>query len=157
MSPACRREAGFSLVEVTIALAVAAFCLIAVFGLIPTGLNTSKAAINLTTATSIMAAVDTDLRAAPLSAGARSPTFGFDLANTGEQTLVFAADGTPTGAIGGAAGNDSLYEAAVTLIPPAADEKSATKARIRVTWPALVQPVAARPGSVEVVTALDRN
>ncbi len=49
--------AGFSLVELTLALGVAAFCLIAVFGLMPVGVQTNRNATSQTRATNIAAAV----------------------------------------------------------------------------------------------------
>jgi Tfp pilus assembly protein PilV len=60
-----RRVSAFSLVEVTLALGVAAFCLLAVFGLIPIGVQTNRNATSQTRATNIMAAVIADLRALP--------------------------------------------------------------------------------------------
>ena len=59
---------GFSLVEVTLALGVAAFCLIAVFGLIPVGVQTNRNATSQTAATNIIALVVADLRATPKTA-----------------------------------------------------------------------------------------
>src|SRR5437764_14196767 len=63
--PAVRSIAAFSLVEVTLALGVAGFCLIAVFGLLPIGVQTNRNATSQTAATNIMAAVVADLRATP--------------------------------------------------------------------------------------------
>src|SRR6058998_3892626 len=60
-----RRVHAFSLVEVTLALGVAAFCLIAVFGLMPIGVQTSQRATSQTAAASIIADVVADLRATP--------------------------------------------------------------------------------------------
>ena len=57
--------AAFSLIEVTLALGIAAFCLIAVFGLMPVGVQTNRNATSQTAATNIMAAVIADLRATP--------------------------------------------------------------------------------------------
>ena len=51
------RECAFSLVEVTLALGVAAFCLIAVFGLLLVGVQTNQRATSQTAAGSIMANV----------------------------------------------------------------------------------------------------
>jgi Tfp pilus assembly protein PilV len=56
---------GFSLVEVTMALGIAAFCLIAVMGIVPVGVQTNRNAKSQTAATNIMAAVIADLRATP--------------------------------------------------------------------------------------------
>jgi type II secretory pathway pseudopilin PulG len=58
-----RRVHAFSLVEVTLALGVAAFCLLAVFGLMPIGVQTNRNTISQTAAANIMAAVVADLRA----------------------------------------------------------------------------------------------
>jgi len=52
----------FSLVELTLALGVAAFCLLAVFGLMPVGVQTNRNATSQTAAAGIMAAVVADLR-----------------------------------------------------------------------------------------------
>src|SRR6266481_6118983 len=54
---------GFSLVEVTLALGVAAFCLIAVLGLLPTSLKTQQTSIQQTTANQIISQIFSDLRA----------------------------------------------------------------------------------------------
>ena len=58
-----RRVNAFSLVELTLALGVAAFCLLAVFGLMPLGVQTNRNATSQTAAANIMAAVIADLRA----------------------------------------------------------------------------------------------
>ena len=60
-----RKTSAFSLVEVTLALGVAAFCLIAVFGLMPVGVQTNRNATSQMAATNIIAAVVADLRATP--------------------------------------------------------------------------------------------
>jgi type II secretory pathway pseudopilin PulG len=60
-----RRVHAFSLVEVTLAIGVAAFCLLAVFGLMPIGVQTNRNATSQTAATNIMAAVIADMRATP--------------------------------------------------------------------------------------------
>src|SRR4029077_1448246 len=60
-----RSNCAFSLVEVTLALGVAAFCLIAVFGLVPVGVQTNRNATSQTTATNILSSVVSDIRASP--------------------------------------------------------------------------------------------
>ena len=57
--------AAFSLVEVTLALGIAAFCLIAVFGLVPVGVQTNRNATSQTAATNILSSVVRDFRARP--------------------------------------------------------------------------------------------
>ena len=60
-----RRLHAFSLVEVTLALGIAAFCLIAVFGLVPVGVQTNRNATSQTAATNILSSVVSDIRASP--------------------------------------------------------------------------------------------
>ena len=60
-----RRLHAFSLVEVTLALGIAVFCLIAVFGLVPVGVQTNRNATSQTTATNILSSVVSDIRASP--------------------------------------------------------------------------------------------
>src|SRR5438094_293908 len=77
--PVQRSRAAFSLVEVTLAIGVAAFALIAVFGLIPVGVQTNRNATSQTAATNIMADVVADLRATPATTNTSSQfaiTFG---------------------------------------------------------------------------------
>ena len=57
--------AAFSLVELTLALGIAAFCLITVFAFVQVGVQTNRNAASQTAATNIMAAVVADLRATP--------------------------------------------------------------------------------------------
>jgi len=54
---------GFSLIEVTIALGIATFCLVALFALLPIGLNTNRDTIEQTIATSIAANIAAEIRA----------------------------------------------------------------------------------------------
>src|SRR3954465_6023900 len=85
-----RSIAAFSLVEVTLAMGIAAFCLIAVFGLIPVGVQTNRNATSQTVATNIMAAVVADLRATPKANNTSSQfaiTFGMPA------TLYFDSSG----------------------------------------------------------------
>ena len=51
---ALRRDDGFSLVEVTLAIGIIAFAFVALFGLLPMGMTTFRAAVDSTNDTSIM-------------------------------------------------------------------------------------------------------
>jgi uncharacterized protein (TIGR02598 family) len=64
-----RSAAAFSLIELTLALGVAAFCLIAVFGLVPVGVQTNRNATSQTAATNILSNVVSDIRASPPGQG----------------------------------------------------------------------------------------
>src|SRR5262245_56248606 len=55
--------AGFTLIEVTLALGIAAICLIPLMGLLPTSFKTQQSSIQQTTATQIISQISSFLRA----------------------------------------------------------------------------------------------
>jgi type II secretory pathway pseudopilin PulG len=153
----------FSLVEVTLALGIAAFCLIAVFGLMPVGVQTNRNATSQTAATNIIAAVAADLRATP-KAGTTSPQFGINIPSdptsppdpppcSGTQTFYLNTNGQIVT-------TDARYRVVITFIrnPSATATTGATYARLKVSWPAVADPCTTTPsGSVEMFAAFDRH
>jgi uncharacterized protein (TIGR02598 family) len=163
--------AAFSLVEVTLALGIAAFCLITVFALIPVAALANRNATSQTAATNIMAAVVADLRATPNTAttstqfaitvpsdhssGATSncPPCSFCW-NAQTQTKYFDRSGQLVSSA------NALYRITVTLVqnPTATSTAGALFYDVRATWPAQADPCTTTPsGSVEVSAAFDRN
>jgi uncharacterized protein (TIGR02598 family) len=138
--------AAFSLVEVTLSLGIAAFCLMAVFGLMPVGVQTNRNAISQTAATNIMAAVVADLRATP-SASNTSVQFGITFGTP--RTLYF--DGAGQG--GTSLGANSRYQVNITF---PSSPTGLRYADVKVTWPAAATSANAS-GSVEMFAAFDRN
>lgn len=141
---------------------MAAFALIAILGLLQTGLTSQKATTEQTAATGIATMIYSDLTAA--SGTSTSPRFQINLSSTppSPQTLYFSETGKPTGAIGSAAAATSRYRASIDIQSPAAGTKAPTGVRILVTWPAAADPQpsqwpAKQAGSVDTWTALDRN
>ena len=155
---------GFSLVEVTVALGIAAFCFIAVFGLVPVGVQTSRNATSQTRATNIMAAVAADLRATPqtIPPGNASTSLLYQIpipANPVSSAIsispLFFAD---TGTFATTIQADSRYRLSITFSPNAPATHAPTYVDIKVTWPAAVDPATVTPaGSAEMLAALDRN
>src|SRR5207253_9779792 len=105
MKAHARSAAGFSLVEITLALGVAAFCLIAVFGLMAVGLQTQRAAVQQTKANAIISQIADDLRAdvrlppgqASKAQGQWSNLHGHWAAVATPDALYFTNDGDQTG------------------------------------------------------------
>src|SRR6266404_4337351 len=94
-----RRVNAFSLVELTLALGVAAFCLLAVFGLMPIGVQTNRNATSQTAAANIMASVLADIRTTAKATPSATPSPLYNISvpargdsNATPQTLYF--DGT---------------------------------------------------------------
>jgi uncharacterized protein (TIGR02598 family) len=154
---ALRCIAAFSLVEVTLALGIAAFCLIAVIGIIPVGVKTTRDATSQTAATNIMAAVIADLRATTKTIpNATSPQFGITFGTC--RKLYFSSEGQVV-----ASGPCDQ----VIALPPTAryqvnvtwSDSGATALRyadLKVTWPAAATAANAS-GSTEMFAAFDRN
>jgi len=143
----CRFIVGFSLVEVTLALGIAAFCLIAVFGLVPVAVQTNRNAASQTRATNIMAAVVSDLRATPT---VKNRSLQFAITFGTNKTLYF--DGT--GQFATSLSTNSRYQLNVTWSNSGWNGLS--YADVKVTWPAAATPTSAI-GSTEMFAAFDRN
>lgn len=149
-----RSPSGFSLVEVTLALGVAAFCLLAVFGLLPIGLKTQQSAIEQTAATRIVSAVASDLRNTAGTATATS-LFGIAIpANTASSstTLYFDTEGRYSPGISAT----SRYRLTITFSPNSTGGRGATFVHLLVSWPAAATTGNAA-GIAETFLALDRN
>jgi uncharacterized protein (TIGR02598 family) len=145
MRPYTCKSAAFSLIEVTLALGVAAFCLIAVFGLMPVGVQTNRNATSQTAATNIIAAVVADLRATP-TANSTSSQFGITFGTN--VTLYFDSAGQFSTSLAA----NSVYQLSVTWNGSAV----LRYADLKVTWPAAATPENAT-GSTEMFAAVDRN
>ncbi len=138
---------GFSLVEVTLALGVMAFCAVAIFGLLPVGLNSNQAAIQQTLAVNIATAIHSDLRA---TAGDKTFSPQFNLKLDGDSpALYFKEDGTVV------AKADARFQARVFLTP--GTNHAASTGRIRISWPAPQDDMTKVSGLIETFIALDRN
>ena len=153
-------ERGFSMVEVTLALGITGFCLVALFGLLPVGLTSNQNAIEQTAAAGVATGIISDLRASP-SANTQTSLYKI-VWGTAKQTFFLKEDGTATGLPGADAdaSQNPRYRATVFINSPGG--KAATNVRILLTWPALADSKASvdaknYSGSFEVVSALDRN
>jgi uncharacterized protein (TIGR02598 family) len=92
-----RTRAGFSLIEVSIAMAVAAVGLIAIIGLLPPGIQSSRDAADNTIAASVVQDVFSTIRAASFTDVDLNTPFGFTGpgASTGPYNLQNAYPATP--------------------------------------------------------------
>ena len=140
-----RFTAAFSLVEVTLALGIAAFCLIAVFGLMPVAVLTNRNATSQTAATNVIASVIADMRATTAST---SPQYGITFGTP--KTLYFDGTGQFTTSLSA----NSRYQVNVTWSD--SGWNGLRYADIKATWPAAATAANAS-GSAEMFAAFDRN
>ena len=141
--------AGFSLVEVTFALGIAAFCLITVLGMIPVGVQTNRNATSQTAVTNIMAAVVADLRATPK---ATDTSLQFAIRFGTNTTLYFDNAGQFTTSLGA----NSRYQLNITW----SGSSTLRYADVKVIWPPTVATTSPTPipsGSTEMFVAFDRK
>jgi type II secretory pathway pseudopilin PulG len=166
--------AAFSLVEVTLALGVAAFCLIAVLGLLPASLKTQQASIQQTTANEIISQIYSVLRAdvrlppglankvCPDPPDPNQPCNWSDLHGhwrdvAAPDTLYFTNDGKQI-QLNGSPPAAAVFRAKITYrFPPS---ETTSLADIRVSWPARVDPddptTGVPAGSVTSLIAVNR-
>src|SRR5438552_5342226 len=148
-------SAAFSLVEVTLALGVAAVSLIVVLGLLPASLKTQQSSIGQTTANQIISTIFSDLRAdvrlppgqaskvCPDPPDPNQPCAWGNLHGHWRNvavpdTLYFTNGAKQTGTINGSPPADAAFRAKVTYrFPPS---ETTSLADIRVSWPAQVDP-----------------
>jgi len=155
--------AAFSLVELTLALGVAAFCLVAVFGLVPVGVQTNRSATSQTAATNILSSVVSDMRAT-LPTASTSTKYGIRKAKDRTTTVCFDGQGQPDG--NGQIGNvpcrtgNWRYRLYVRIYPLSAPTDTHLKpfcanyAVLKLVWPAAADPLSITPsGSVETATS----
>jgi uncharacterized protein (TIGR02598 family) len=157
-----RRQLGFSLVEVTLAIGVAAFCMIPIFALIPIGLNTNQDTLRQTTAASLASTISADLRATPADS-TTSPYFQLNIPGTGGGIITtnfyLSEDGIK---LTDPATTGPSYLATVVFTPSQEGTLNASTARILITWPALPNQANGNlptrfSGSFDTVIGLNRN
>ena len=176
MPPSTRRTAAFSLVEVTLALGVAAFCLLVLLGLLPTGLKTQQSGIQQTTANQIISQISSFLRAdVRLPPGQTSkacpddpPDADCDWSNLNghwrdvatPDTMYFTNEGKPTGTVTQPNNipANAVFRAKIIYYGPPTPEYTTSLASIRVTWPAAADPDnnGVPAGSVTTLLAVNR-
>jgi uncharacterized protein (TIGR02598 family) len=161
---------GFTLVEVALALGVAAFALVAIIGLLPVGLQSNQSSLERTAAAALAANLVADLRATAVEIPAtaqESPRYHIPLPATGNatHTLFLRADGSAAGPINANADPQKDPRYRVTLVisgPTSAAQPTATTVRLWITWPALADQIANTSpakysGAYEIITALNRH
>jgi type II secretory pathway pseudopilin PulG len=161
MKRSIETRASFSLVEVVLALGVAAFCLLAVVGLLPTAIKVQQASVQQTAANSITSGIIADLRAAFRRPGlGNSSQFGIELkklppglaAKYTPAAVYFSLDGTQQNGAGGA-----IFKATITYYSTAADNSAtSTFADIIVSWPASQDDLTKAAGYTETLAVIDR-
>jgi len=150
-----RQIAGFSLVEVTLALGVAAICLLPLMALLPVASRTQQSSIQQTRANQIISQINSVLRAdVSLPPGQANkvcpdPPDPNEPCNWGDlhghwrsvaapDTMYFTNEGRQTGGLNGSPPADAVFRAKITYRFPPSDTTSL--ADIAVSWPAAVDP-----------------
>jgi len=164
--PPFPRIAAFSLVEVTLALGVAAICLLVLSGMLPAGLKTQQNSIQQTTANQIISSIFSDLRAdlilppgqyRHLEEDSGYQLHGHWAGMMQPDTLYFTQEGKQTGTAN--ADNppaDAVFRAKMTY-NPVGPTGNTSIANVVISWPARVDPTTGVPaGSVKALLAVNR-
>ena len=161
MTRGVQTRAAFSLVELVLALGVAAFCLLAVVGMLPTATKVQQASVQQTAANGITSVIIADLRAAYRKPGnSNSSQFDIELkklppgqaAKYTPPALYFSLDGTRQNNAAGA-----VFKATITYYTTAAvSSATSTFANIIVSWPAGQDDLNKAAGYTEMLAVIDR-
>jgi len=159
-----RFTSAFSLVELTLAIGIAAFCLIAVFGLVPIGVQTNRNATSQTAAKNIIAAVVADLRATSKSITTSAQfgvTFGTPTTLYFDRASRCSCDsaGLQKFNVATKSCSDTWSPALQLLYQMNVSWNGSTAlqyADVKATWPAAATTANAS-GSAEMFVAFDRN
>jgi type II secretory pathway pseudopilin PulG len=164
MNPTLHKASAFSLVEITLALGVAAFCLITVLGLVPIALKTQQASIQQTTANQILSQQAADLRASvryppglAQQLNDQQKVLRGHWAEVGQpDTLYYTNEGAQTGGLTPATPpTDAVFRLTLTYLSPPVE--TTALANIKVSWPAQVDLATGTPaGSVQTFIAINR-
>jgi uncharacterized protein (TIGR02598 family) len=139
----------FSLVEVTLALGIISFGLIAIMGLVPKGLGIVKESADEAAALNILSAVSSDLQCVGSNTtDSACYEIPVDSVNSGKKYF----DGDGNWLRDGAVSSDAVYVLSWTI--QARSLKGPPSASLSIAWPAeATQPL----GSVDCVLVLPRN
>jgi uncharacterized protein (TIGR02598 family) len=158
------RKLAFSLVELTVALAVASFCIFVIFALLPIGIATNQNSIDQTVAANLTSSIVADLRGVPNNGKASSsPRYGVSIPAPGsasQSTSILLTPDSSTNSLTNPSA-PATFRATITVNPPSTG-RSASTARILITWPALADQNLSLPpshysGSFVSVVGIDRN
>jgi Tfp pilus assembly protein PilW len=165
MKRSLRSTSAFSLVEIVVALGVAAFCLLAVVGLLATGLKTQQSSIQQTTATQVLSIFAADLRASVRYPPGLMDKLECQRRNINSHwcrvgrpdTIYFTNEGSQTGGLSpNTIPNDAVLRLTLTYLNPPSETTALSN--IAVTWPAQVDPATGTPaGKVQTLIAVNRD
>ncbi len=144
-------RAGFSLVEVVIAVGIAAFCLVVMLGLIPTGLSTNKDSSGETAAANIARNIFSDLRATAKT-NSTSSLCGITFPS-GASPEISTNYWDDAGATNSTNSILTKYRSTVTVT---SNSSPVMTVSLLITWPHTAATNTA-PGRYEVMTAVDRR
>lgn len=130
-------ESGFTLIEVMLALAVAAIGMVAVLGLLPQGMQSARSAADNTISATIANNIFGRIRSQSFKkvdfVDLEGNNTTYDLSASGNVTLYFDHRGVPTNTLGGA--NNYYFRANVEF--QHASSGSLTTVIATLVWPAL--------------------
>ncbi len=147
--PSLRGERAFSLVEVTLALGLAAFVLIALVGLIPMGIQSSNDSVEESRALNVLGAIVTDRTASPQDAASLRYKLPKLIGQTGVQTGYFGVSENFVSTDSDL--NEARYRVDYRITAPPAGQDGPFFISLRASWP----PKAVKPVNlVEIVSTV---
>ena len=143
---------GFSLVEVVLALGVAAFCILTIVALLPAGMHSTHDSIAESEALNVLSGIIADRKASPLTSKStiyQLPKLDSTLTSSTTMTFGILENNQPTPTMGGA-----RYRVDCTFTPPLPGTANPYTGYFKVSWPAASPTVT---GSVELVVTFPQS
>lgn len=143
-----RSTRGFSLIEVVLALGIAAFAIVVIVGLLPVGLKLTRESEDESRAVNILSAIIADRQATPFSLPSHAYTLPALNSAVAKEGFFGIKDNEET------AGSDldsSRFRVSYRITPPPANSLNPWLVWFRVSWPAQASPSTSRPTLEKVV------
>ncbi len=147
------RHAGFSLVEVTIALGVVAFVVVALLGMMPLGISTHRESKESQSATLVMSSLTARLRQAVQTDDPRQVMPEINFPAPGVTNVVDLFVDRNNQSLTTSATSTSVYRARINLSMPLNQDETCGVGFVQLSWPAGSTDLS-KTGSVEATIAL---
>lgn len=148
-----RAQSGFSLTEVVVAMGLATFAMLAIIGLLPVSVASTRNAVQGTAAASVASRIVEDLQQSALANKPRSQLFDFSLTPGSTGFAALATDGMAATNAATATYRATVRIASAPVASLFPGERAAYHASIRIHWPAAAEEAGAQ-GAYDLATTV---
>lgn len=145
--------AAFTIVEIALAIGVAAFGLLAIIALLPVGIGSIRDSAEEIAALSLAYTITADIGSSSEARMATSHRYGLSLPDPGSAPVAAVLYLAESGLAADPPSN-ARYRFDVLMKPPTAGSGAPMSAHVRATWPPAADPLSASTQSTEILAAV---